>query len=276
MAKRQGKANNLQWHPAFYAGMQIEFAEEAHKLTFENEHHLSTKPLQIDVLIIKKNSEEAINKNIGRIFRKHNIVEYKSPNDYISIDDYYKVYAYGYLYKALASKQNKIKVAEITITFVSEGYPRKMIGHLKNVHGYTIEKVEQGIYYVVGDIIPMQLIVTSELSEENNLWLNCLTDKLKNMSVIEKLSQEFQRHRKSELYKSMMNIIIRANNESFKEARDMCEALRELFKDEFDELESKMRKQDEDRRKLIEEMQEKDEQIKELQLQLQMLREQQA
>lgn len=28
----------LPWHPAFFAGIQIEFEEEAHKLTFENEH----------------------------------------------------------------------------------------------------------------------------------------------------------------------------------------------------------------------------------------------
>lgn len=42
----------LQWHPAFYAGIQIELAEEAEKLIFENEHQLGTKPKEIDVLII--------------------------------------------------------------------------------------------------------------------------------------------------------------------------------------------------------------------------------
>ena len=31
---------NLQWHPAFFAGMQIEFGQEAEFLTFENEHSL--------------------------------------------------------------------------------------------------------------------------------------------------------------------------------------------------------------------------------------------
>lgn len=43
----------LQWHPAFYAGIQIEFEKERDKLIFENEHQLGTKPKQIDVLIIK-------------------------------------------------------------------------------------------------------------------------------------------------------------------------------------------------------------------------------
>ena len=48
----------LQWHAAFFAGIQIELEEEAEYLIFENEHMLSTKPMQVDVLIIKKNSEK--------------------------------------------------------------------------------------------------------------------------------------------------------------------------------------------------------------------------
>ena len=44
----------LQWHSAFYAGIQIELEEDVANLIFENEHQLATKPLGIDVLIIKK------------------------------------------------------------------------------------------------------------------------------------------------------------------------------------------------------------------------------
>lgn len=62
------KKTNLQWYPAFYAGIQIEFEAERDKLIFENEHQLGTKPKQIDALIIKNNSNEPFKKNIGRIF----------------------------------------------------------------------------------------------------------------------------------------------------------------------------------------------------------------
>ena len=80
----------LQWHPAFYAGIQIELAGEREHLSFENEHHLGTKPKQIDVLIIKKDGDYQVQKNIGRIFRGHNIIEYKSPADSLNIDDFYR------------------------------------------------------------------------------------------------------------------------------------------------------------------------------------------
>ena len=83
----------IQWHPAFDAALQIEFGEEAEYLEFDSEHLLSKKPMQIDVLI-KNEKHVKIQKNIGRIFRQYNIIEYKSPEDNLDIDDFYKVYAY--------------------------------------------------------------------------------------------------------------------------------------------------------------------------------------
>ena len=70
----------IQWHPAFHASIQIEFKDEVEKLTFDSEHLLSKKPMQMDELIIKVSENEIINKNIGKIFRRYNIIEYKSPD----------------------------------------------------------------------------------------------------------------------------------------------------------------------------------------------------
>ena len=85
---------------AFTASLQIEFEDEADKIIFESEHLLSKKPMQIDELVIKVHDNEKIQKNIGRIFRKHNIVEYKSPEDYLTINDFYKVYGYCCFYQS--------------------------------------------------------------------------------------------------------------------------------------------------------------------------------
>ena len=93
--KTKGK---LPWHSAFFAGIQIELEKDAHKLTFENEHQLGTDPMRIDVLIVKKHSEEQVQKNIGQIFREYNLIEYKSPEQYLSIDAFYKVLGYACFY----------------------------------------------------------------------------------------------------------------------------------------------------------------------------------
>mgnify|MGYP004605062749 CR=1 FL=1 len=101
------KDSKVQWHPAFDAALQIELGDEAKYLTFEPEHLLSKKPMQIDVLV-KNEKNIKITKNIGRIFRQHNIVEYKSPEDYLNIDDFYKVYGYTCIYKTEVEKVNQI------------------------------------------------------------------------------------------------------------------------------------------------------------------------
>ena len=49
----------LQWHPAFSAAFHIELNDELENLHIEEEHMLSKKPLQIDMLIIKKKKYKA-------------------------------------------------------------------------------------------------------------------------------------------------------------------------------------------------------------------------
>ena len=116
MDNKEQAIEKLQWHPAFYAGLQIELQEDSDNLIFENEHQLGTKPKQIDALIIKKQKDIPIKKNIGKIFRGHNIVEYKSPTDYLCIDDYYKGYAYAMFYKSDTQKVVKADIAHATTT----------------------------------------------------------------------------------------------------------------------------------------------------------------
>ena len=163
MEMQKEEAKMLQWHPAFFAEIQIELQEDAEHLIFENEHQLGTKPKEIDVLIIKKDKGRVIRKNIGRIFRQRNIVEYKSPLDYLSIDDFYKVYGYTCFYKSDTSQMDSIPIEELTITLVTGKYPRKLMHHLKTTLRYQVKKAESGIYYVAGDKIPIQIIVTKEL-----------------------------------------------------------------------------------------------------------------
>ena len=51
--------------------------------------------MQIDIVIIKKLRERKIHKKIGHIFRGHNLIEYKSPDDWLSANDFYKVWGYA-------------------------------------------------------------------------------------------------------------------------------------------------------------------------------------
>lgn len=225
----------LQWHPAFCAGMQIELEEENKALIFEREHQLGRKPKQIDLLIIKKVGTHSIRKNIGRLFRKYNIVEYKSPKDSLNVDDFYKVYGYACFYKSDVGSTDSIPVEELTLSFACHKYPKELIRHLSEKRKYQVRKIEDGIYYVTGDYLPIQIILLNRLPEEENLWLRNLTDHLEGETRAEQLVREYQKHKDNTLYQAMMDIIIRANREQFEEAKNMCDALRELFAEELEE-----------------------------------------
>ena len=129
---------------------------------------------------------------------------------------------------------DSIPIEELTITLVTGKYPRKLMHHLKTKLRYQVKKAESGIYYVTGDKIPIQIIVTKELTEAENLWLKSLTNELEQNETAEKLLEEYSKNQANALYRSVMELIVRANKQKFEDVKGMCDALRELMKDEID------------------------------------------
>lgn len=91
----------------------------------------------MDLLIIRKTADIQIKNEIGRMFRTYNVIDYKSPDDSLSISDYYKTMAYACLYKGLEGKPDQIPDREVTVSFVRERYPRKLFKALRQ-EGLTI------------------------------------------------------------------------------------------------------------------------------------------
>jgi len=216
--KKSSEEEDIPWHTAFFEAIQMELDEYSRDLQFTSEYPLNTQPLKIDVVIIKKTKDIAIDKNIASIFRKENIVEYKSPQDYVSVGDFYKVYGYACLYIAL----NKVDVKDMTLTFVESHYPRELLAHLREVRGYTVEEKLPGIYIVSGDILPIQIIDNRKLSSEENIWLKDLYNKL-DAEEKRRLTAEIQRLGKDKVarMKAYLYVVRKANLKSLREAGEM-------------------------------------------------------
>ena len=112
---------------------------------------------------------------------------------------------------------------------------------MEKVRKLQIKKEEPGIYYFVGDAIPIQLLITKELNLEENRWLGSLRSNIKNQSEIEAILKEYEEKKNSKLYQAAMEVITRANWAAIKEAKpSMCEALKELMAEEFQKLEEQV------------------------------------
>ena len=231
----------LQWHPGFSAALKMTLESEKECLEIHEEFQLSKKPLQIDILIVKKLKETTIKKSIAKLFRDHNIIEYKAPDDYLSINDFYKVYGYACIYQSDTDRVKEVDPETLTLTFVCSHYPREMLKHLKQVRGIHVEKHGPGIYYLKGDPIPMQLLIVKELSKAENYWLQILRTDLKAGPEIRELMTNYEKNKKSKDCVAVMNLIARANWKQMEVEKKMCDALKELFADELKEADERGR-----------------------------------
>ncbi|MDR1052881.1 MAG: hypothetical protein LBL39_01790, partial [Planctomycetaceae bacterium] len=94
--KPKKQTERTEWHPAFQGAIELEFREYLYALEITPEYQLNSGvPLQIDLLVVKKILDIFLDKSFARIFKNHNILEYKSPNVSVSIDDYKKMQNYG-------------------------------------------------------------------------------------------------------------------------------------------------------------------------------------
>ena len=203
----------IQWHAAFVSAMDLELAQNRADLVYHKEYNLNTKPLEVDLLVIKKDSNTQIANEIGKLFRGHNIVEYKSPLDHLNIDTFFKAGAYAGLYKAYGKYVDERKADDITVSMIRENKPIGLFEYFKE-HGIKLTNPYKGIYYVVDAVVfPTQIIVTRELNLEEHVWLKALSGGMQKqqmqnlLETVEKLDLKFDR----ELADSVLLVSIKAN-----------------------------------------------------------------
>lgn len=235
------KEVKIQWHSGFVAAVDLELSANRNDLIYEREYNLNTKPLEIDLLVIKKGRSVRIENEIGKIFRGHNILEYKSPEDHLDIDTFYKSEAYAALYKSYGNTVDERKADDITVSIVREARPKGLFRYFKE-HDIAVESSFQGIYQVKGKVpFLTQIIVTRELEGDSHTWLKALSDKLKKeqleniLARMDGLTQKFER----ELADAVLEVSVRANQEiveMLKGDGNVCQALLEIMEPEINKI----------------------------------------
>ena len=224
----------IQWHPGFVAAMNLEFKDNRDDLIFEKEYNLNTKPLETDLLIIKKNPAVKLKNEIGLFFRGHNIIEYKSPRDELNINTFYKVQGYACIYKAAGTASADINEDDITTTIIREAKPERLFQYLSQ-KAFEISCFHKGLYRIhIGSLFPMQIIVTKELEGDEHVWLKSLSEKLQKEDVklllkrVSGLTGEFDQ----QMADSVLKVSIDANKQLIREMMEdesMYESLMELM-----------------------------------------------
>ncbi len=244
------EAVNVQCHPGFYGAAELEFLSNKSVLEFHREFNLSKEPIRTDLLIIKRLTDVRIENELGHIFKRFSVVEYKNPDDALSIDDYYKTTGYACLYKGLGETVDQIPADELTISIFRESYPREMFKSMKNL-GLEIKERYPGIYYISGKqaLFDTQIVVTKQLDNETHRTLRVLSKHTTKEDVqafiknAAKISEPGDRNNVD----AVMQVSVSANKEIYEAIKRcdkvMCEALRELMKEDFEKQERETRQE---------------------------------
>lgn len=169
------------------------------KVTVMPEFPLFQEPMKIDAVIIIQEDGLVIDNALMRSFKRHNIVEFKSPNDTLNIQAFDKTisYFYAYISNERESGNKPISANNITLSIVSVRKPIKVLGKLKTERGFKIVDTETpGIYYITREgFIPekIQLVVSSELPadtrDQSLAWLRSLRNNLTPEEAVETVNR---------------------------------------------------------------------------------------
>ena len=260
---------NSQYHPAFCDAMTLILDHDTVSYTYEREYNLNSMPNRIDLLVIKNKDDEESSYGLGKLFRRYNLFEYKSPGQSLGDNEYHTAMAYAHLYCGYGKD---VKYEDITISFVRDGKPYKLMSQLEE-QGFTISEVEAGIYHVrkTGHI-DMQIVVTRSVCDQQYIWLKALSDKITKQDVKKMSDYAIVEHEPQRriMIEAVLNFVLQLNRDKkwIKEDMNFMGALRDLFKEEFEERDNKIAELNEKLQSKDEQLQSKNREIEELKRQL--------
>ena len=208
------KRTRVNWHEAASCALQIELRDYSDILEYMEEYALGKNNYRIDLLVIKKLTDQVISKNIALIFKTFNLFEIKGVGSSVGIDTYYKTIGYAGLLINQTGKKDQYSSLDVSLSFLSCYYPRKLMKHLHEERKLSVEKITSGVYHINKETFNAQIIVTKELPPEDNLYLRCLTDKLHEEGLADKLADDYQKHWEQEIYDRYMRQLTVVNKKS--------------------------------------------------------------
>ena len=182
---------------------------------------------------------------VFKIFRKTNIIEFKSPDDELSEQVLWKVVGYASLYIA----KYGVDDCDITITLLRDTKPVKLLKELEDfvelgdaddtddANDADDDDGENGIYYIKGWKVgfPIQIVVTSSLKGKENAGFRAIS-KNPRIEDIEQLLRDVSEAKDTDLigwFRDFLDLFSRLDSETVEEMKrrdpDMARTWRDIF-----------------------------------------------
>ncbi|MDR2749916.1 MAG: hypothetical protein LBC41_04575 [Clostridiales bacterium] len=170
---------------AIFMGLKHEIEEDPNaKEVAINEWHpnrFETWFSELNALIELKDGVK-LSCNIGRAFRKTNLIDIRSEFLDFKERSFNKLLAEAYLY----SSENRVRLEDMTATVLLAKRPSELYPCLQEMASfYPMKTVSEGLMHIKADNLLVQLAVCEDLSYEENLWLRAYAEKAPDIKACE-------------------------------------------------------------------------------------------
>ena len=229
------------WHSMAYAMLHI-ILFRFKQVNIKHEFPLGAQPPRADFIVVDDNETIDLDSAVFKIFRKTNIIEFKSPDDELSEQVLWKVVGYASLYIA----KYGVDDCDITITLLRDTKPVKLLkeladfvelGDANDTDDADDANGDNGIYYIkdwkVG--FPIQIVVTSSLKGKENTGFRAIS-KNPRIEDIEQLLRDVSEAKDTDLigwFRDFLDLFSRLDSETVEEMKrrdpDMARTWRDIF-----------------------------------------------
>ncbi|MEW6608064.1 MAG: hypothetical protein AB1414_11550 [bacterium] len=168
------------WHP--YFSNVLKHLLEPKGFSVETEVEVGKMPLRIDIVVIKKGKDADV-KSLPLVFQSftdYNVIEYKSPGDRFTRNDFDRLFAYVLLFKI---KKNIEWRRQINVYALLSGGIKGIEDYIRG-NGHKLAKIKEGLYFAdFGfNFYLIQLDKLEMINENYGLILFTSGDKIKELA----------------------------------------------------------------------------------------------
>ena len=226
------------WHREFERILRIEAEPYGGDVQITAEHTLGVDPPRADFLILddRKRMMRESGKGIFQIFREHNIVEYKNPNDVLDGRTLRKTCGYANLYISAAGHAGDVPEGGVSVSVFRAVKPRALFSKLEG-DGMLEPSGTPGVYKVKGMTdLPFQIVITDELEGGEYAAYRALSDHAaeQDMEALVRAGQEARKAEVRERYLELLRFLAWKNPEAAERltggGKEMSDILMDLLK----------------------------------------------
>ena len=208
------------------------------RISIKPEFVLGVEPPRADFLILTEDEVLDLGLDVFKIFRRHNIIEFKNPTDTLDERVLCKVIGYGNMYISQAKHKGDISLDQVTLSIFREAHPYELFEELG-------DKVKpdgtKGIYHISGlTLLPLQIVVTKELVGEEYAEFRGISAKPDKADIIKIISdaKNQKEYFIQQQYRAYLDMTAKIDGNLINEIRrdkDMTNAWMDIFKSEIDQ-----------------------------------------